>query len=35
MKVYICIVCGLDGKVGHFECIYRECEWFGVTGRAL
>jgi len=35
VKVYSGSVCGLDGKVGHFECIYRECECFGVTGRAL
>ena len=35
MIVYIGSACGLVEQVGHNECLYWECVWFGGTGRAL
>ena len=35
MKLYSGSACGLLGQVGHFECIYWECVWFGGTDRLL
>ena len=35
MNLYSGSAFGLMGQVGHCDCIYWECVWFGGTGRSL